>query len=97
MALDVLTVQSMSDECERLFSAAGNVQTERRSKLDMRMVATSMALRSWYRAGIVRDIDPMLLSVTEEVENQLLEGMGHREAERRTTRWLRMDGDDKDD
>jgi len=34
MALDFLTVQSMSDECERLFSAAGNVQTERRSKLD---------------------------------------------------------------
>ena len=57
-----------------------------------------MTLRSWYRAGIIRDIDPIFLSITEEVERRGLEAARYEEARERATRWLREHlGADADD
>ncbi|KAK7928779.1 restless-like transposase [Apiospora marii] len=38
MALDLVTIQAMSAECERLFSAAGNLLDHSRSSLDIKLV-----------------------------------------------------------
>jgi hypothetical protein len=48
MALDVLAVLSMSDECERLFSSAKILLSDRRSRLRMDIIEASECLRSWY-------------------------------------------------
>lgn len=48
MALDVLAVPPMSDECERLFSSAKMLLTDRRSRLKMDIIEASECLRSWY-------------------------------------------------
>ena len=88
----------MSAECERLFSSAGRLLDDSRSSLDITIVAISMTLRSWYRAGIIRDVDPIFLSITEEVERRGLEAAGYEEARERATRWLREHlGADADD
>ncbi|KAK8036735.1 hypothetical protein PG994_015232 [Apiospora phragmitis] len=98
MALDFLTIQSMSAEYERLFSSAGRLLDDSRSSLGITIVAFSMTLRSWYRAGIIRDIDPIFLSITEEVQRRGLEAAGYEEARERATRWLREHlGADADD
>ena len=77
MALDILTVQAMSAECERLFSAAGGLIDDTRSSLEITLVSMCMALRSWIRAGILatNDIDDMVLSTAESVENSAMEQM----------------------
>ena len=90
MALDLVTIQAMSAECERLFSAAGNLLDHSRSSLDIKLVGMCMALRSWLRAGILKDaVDPMLLSMSEEVENNLVNGLTEEEQKERATRWLK--------
>ena len=90
MALDLVTIQAMSAECERLFSAAGNLLDHSRSSLDIKLVGMCMALRSWLRAGILKDaVDPMLLSISEEVENNQLNGLTEEEQKERATRWLK--------
>jgi hypothetical protein len=48
MALDVLAVPPMSDECERLFSSAKLLLTDRRSRLRMDVIEASECLRAWY-------------------------------------------------
>lgn len=48
MALDVLAVPPMSDECERLFSSAKLLLTDRRSRLRMDIIEASECLRAWY-------------------------------------------------
>lgn len=68
MALDFLTVQPMSAECERLFSASGRMVSPQRTLLDAQIVSMCQVLRSWYRAGLVKQIDPLLLSIQEEEE-----------------------------
>ena len=95
MALDFLTIQSMSAECERLFSAAGHLLDASRSRLDIRLVDLSMRLRSWYRAGIIENIDPMFLSITEEAEQRELAMLSMEEAEGRVTSWLRTGDPDQ--
>ncbi|KAM5529009.1 hAT family dimerization domain protein [Fusarium oxysporum f. sp. phaseoli] len=54
MALVFLTIQPMSAECERLFSAAGRMVTPLRSRLEAQVIGTCQVLRSWLRAGIIR-------------------------------------------
>jgi hypothetical protein len=48
MALDALAVLAMSDECERLFSSAKLLLTDRRSRLQMDIVEACECLRAWY-------------------------------------------------
>ncbi|KID81808.1 HAT dimerization [Metarhizium guizhouense ARSEF 977] len=63
MALDFLTIQPMSAECERLFAAAGRMVTPLRSRLDADIIGMCQVLRSWLRAGVIDDLDVMLLPV----------------------------------
>ncbi|OBS15181.1 hypothetical protein FPOA_13923 [Fusarium poae] len=48
MALDVLALPPMSDECERLFSSAKLLLTDHRSRLRMDVIEASECLRAWY-------------------------------------------------
>lgn len=83
MAMDFMTVQAMSAECERLFSAAGRMVTPLRSQLEASTIAICQVLRSWLQAGIVEEVDPILLNKAEEtVTGQLVEENAVRE-------WLR--------
>lgn len=66
MALDFLTIQPMSAECERLFSAAGQMVTPLRSRLEAHVIGICQVLRSWLRAGIIRDLDPFFVSIADE-------------------------------
>jgi hypothetical protein len=61
MAVDFMTVQAMSAECERLFSAAGRMVTPLRNQLEASTIAICQVLRSWLQAGIVEEVDPILL------------------------------------
>ncbi|KAG6989601.1 hypothetical protein FocnCong_v021165 [Fusarium oxysporum f. sp. conglutinans] len=73
MALDFLTIQPMSAECERLFSAAGKMVSGLRTNLDAEIIAICQVLRSWYRAGLIKDLDPLLKS---HLESKLDGGCG---------------------
>ncbi|KJZ69742.1 hypothetical protein HIM_10853 [Hirsutella minnesotensis 3608] len=66
MAMDFMTVQAMSAECERLFSAAGRMVTPLRSRLEASTIAICQVLRSWLQAGIVEEVDPILLNKADE-------------------------------
>ena len=64
MALDVMTVPTMSSECERLFSAASLMVTPLRNRLDAGTIGLIQTLRSWLRAGIIEEVDSTLLEDT---------------------------------
>jgi hypothetical protein len=66
MALDFLTIQPMSAECERLFSAAGLTVTSQRSRLQAHIIGICQVLRSWLRADIIDELDPMLVFMANE-------------------------------
>lgn len=78
MALDFMTVQAMSAECERLFSAAGRMVTPLRNQLEASTIAICQVLRSWLQAGIVDEVDPILLDKADEavLEQVVEEGIG---------------------
>jgi hypothetical protein len=63
MAMDFLTIQPMSAECERAFSAAGKMVTPTRSSLDAVIIRICQVLRSWYRAGVIPETDADLAPV----------------------------------
>ncbi|KAM5529824.1 hAT family dimerization domain protein [Fusarium oxysporum f. sp. phaseoli] len=65
MALDFLTIQPMSAECERLFAAAGRMVTPLRSRLDADIIGMCQVLRSWLRAGVIDELDELFLPVEE--------------------------------
>ena len=76
MALDFLTIQATSAECERLFSAAGRMVTPLRSRLDADMIGMCQVLRSWLRAGVIDDLDVLLVPVDQcgdEAEGELID------------------------
>ncbi|KAK6829327.1 restless-like transposase [Apiospora arundinis] len=66
MALDFLTIPPMSAEVERLFSSTGRMVTAQRTSLDAITVSVCQALRSWYRSGIIRDLDPVLMAYDDK-------------------------------
>jgi len=68
MALDFLTIQPMSAECERLFSSAGQMMTPQRTALDAVILSICQCLRSWFRAGVLDDLDPLLRPSAHEHE-----------------------------
>ncbi|KAJ6785140.1 hypothetical protein PWT90_08160 [Aphanocladium album] len=65
MALDVLAVPAMSDECERLFSSAKLLLSDRRSRLGIDMIEASECLRAWYGPPPKRSFDDEAISTIE--------------------------------
>ncbi|KAG7416674.1 hypothetical protein Forpi1262_v015182 [Fusarium oxysporum f. sp. raphani] len=61
-------------ECERLFSAAGKMVSGLRTNLDAEIIAICQVLRSWYRAGLIKDLDPLLKS---HLETRRIRCFGH--------------------
>ncbi|KAJ0134726.1 Fumarylacetoacetase [Fusarium oxysporum f. sp. albedinis] len=83
MAVDFMTVQPMSAECERLLSAAGRMVTPLRNQLEASTIAIYPVLRSWLQAGIVEEVDPMLLDKVDDT-------MGEDSVEEKSvSEWLR--------
>ncbi|KAJ3578354.1 hypothetical protein NPX13_g2213 [Xylaria arbuscula] len=88
MALDILTVQPMSAECERLFSAAGQMTSPLRNALDAMIIGICQVLRSWLRAGVIKGLDPVLLSLDEKDEVSKVSKMSAKELKDWATAWL---------
>ncbi len=65
MALDVLAVPAMSDECERLFSSAKLLLSDRRSRLGMDIIEASECLRAWYGQPPRRSFDDEAIGAIE--------------------------------
>jgi hypothetical protein len=57
MAMDFMTIQPISAECERAFSAAGKMVTPIRARLDAGVIGICQVLRSWYKAGVLPEAD----------------------------------------
>lgn len=70
MALDLHTVLPMSAEVERLFSVTGHMVTPLRNRLQANTIAFCQILRSWYDAGLIGDLDPILSWKTQEPEEK---------------------------
>lgn len=73
MALDYLTIQPMSAECERLFSATRRMMTPQRLSLDAVIVGICQCLRSWHRSGFIHQLDMQLVSLAEQEMQARLE------------------------
>jgi hypothetical protein len=80
MALDFLTIQPMSAECERLFSAAGRLVTPLRSRLEVDIIWMCLVLRSWIQAKIIDDLDPLFVPTQIKVESSARSEAGARES-----------------
>ena len=74
MALDFMTVPVMSAERERLFSTAGRMVTPLRNFLEASTIAMCQVLRSWLHAGIVDEVDPILLGTADDMAATTLAG-----------------------
>jgi hypothetical protein len=61
MAFDVLNIPPMAAECERTFSAAGNMVTIRRTRLATDSISAAQTVRSWLKAGLLDDYDGIML------------------------------------
>ncbi|KAK8872422.1 restless-like transposase [Apiospora arundinis] len=85
MAMDFLTIQPMSAECERVFSAAGKIVVASRASLEAQTIGICQALRSWYRAGILQGKDDDILPLAPHNDG------GDDEASRLD--WLESDGE----
>ena len=49
LALEILSIPTMSAELERLFSATKLILTDRRNRLSMKMIEALSCLKSWYK------------------------------------------------
>jgi hypothetical protein len=63
MAMDSMTIQLMSAECERGFSAAGRMVPLTRARLDAITIGICQILRFWYKAGVLPQTDLDIMSV----------------------------------
>jgi hypothetical protein len=66
MAFDILSIPPMSAECERLFSAAGQMVSPLRTRMEASTIGIAQTLRSWVRNGLIRAEDS-LIDTSEEV------------------------------
>lgn len=66
MAFDILSVPPMSAECERLFSAAGQMVSPLRTRMEASTIGIAQTLRSWVRNGLIKTEDS-LIDTSEEV------------------------------
>ena len=55
MAAEILSVQPMSAECERLFSSGGLMVSPLRTRLEATTIGIAQTLRSWLKAGLIED------------------------------------------
>src|ERR1700756_104785 len=55
MAVEILSVQPMSAECERLFSSSGLMVSPLRTRLEATTIGIAQTLRSWLKAGLIKD------------------------------------------
>jgi hypothetical protein len=88
MALDFLSIQLMSAECEYLFSAARSMVLPLRYRLKAQVIRTYQVLRSWLRASIIRDLDPFFVSVAKEKDNLKIAHTTDDELQEWATAWL---------
>jgi len=65
MAFDVLSVPPMAAECERTFSSAGCMVTMRRTRLGPGIISACQTIRSWIKAGLMKDYDGIALRDAE--------------------------------
>ena len=83
MAIEILSVPPMSSEPERLFSVSGAMVAPKRTRLDASTIGVAMTLRSWFRAGLVKQSIMEAAEVTlknEEYDSALkMEGGGEEE------------------
>ena len=70
MALGVLAVPAMSDECERLFNSAEILLTDRRSRLKIDVIEASECLRSWYGPPQQHAFDDEVVGLMEGEPNK---------------------------
>jgi len=79
-ALDALAVPPMSDECERLFSSAKLLITDRRSCLRMDIIEANECLRAWYGKPKKGTFDDKVIGVEEGEHWDESGGEGDKEA-----------------
>jgi hypothetical protein len=68
MALDFLTIQFMSAEFERVFSAARKMVVASGNHLEAEVIGICQVLRSWYLAGVIEEVADIDLSPLEPDE-----------------------------
>ena len=56
MALNLLSIPAMADECERVFSNAKILITDRRNKLTVDSIESNECLRAWYTLPILKGL-----------------------------------------
>ncbi|KAK8869381.1 Acyl-coenzyme A thioesterase 8 [Apiospora arundinis] len=66
MAMDFLTIQPMSAEGGRVFSAAGKMAIASRASLEAQTIGVCQVLRSRYRAGILQGNDNDILPLSPQ-------------------------------
>ena len=71
MALDILSILSMSAELERLFSGAGITITDRRNRLGIESIQAIECLKSWLAKDNVAFTKGLGSSITDEVLQEL--------------------------
>ncbi|KAF5981720.1 restless-like transposase [Fusarium bulbicola] len=83
----------MSAKCEMLFSAAGKIVSGLYTNLDAEIIAICQVLRSWYRAGLIKDLDPLLKSHLESKHDAGCGTLSDGELALAETKWL-LEGED---
>jgi hypothetical protein len=83
MVMDFLTIQPMSAECERAFSAAGRMVVSTRARLDAETIGICQILRSWYRANVLPNTDIKLAPVDLDISHIITSNSDNEELEYR--------------
>ena len=71
MAIEVLSVQPMSAECERLFSSGGLMVSPLRTRLEATTIGMAQTLRSWLKAGLIEDSVMNVLDLNTEKDHEI--------------------------
>ena len=60
LALDLLSIPTMSADCQRLFSVAGHMVSPLRTRLEASTIGISQTLRSWVRNRLIEAADTLI-------------------------------------